>query len=74
VEEGLFVGFLRIVVVRRLEELAGMGEVEGAAEVFAPRVQSVTPPHGPREGGTVLLIRGTGFGSRRDEIAAMIGG
>jgi len=60
----------------RQQELAHMGaaEAEAEAEEFAPRVLSVTPPHGPREGGTVLLLRGTGFGSRRDEIAAMVGG
>lgn len=42
-------------------------------EAFAPHVMSISPTHGPRSGGTVLLLRGTGFGSIQDQITVLIG-
>mmetsp|Transcript_49733 Transcript_49733/g.158830 ORF Transcript_49733/g.158830 Transcript_49733/m.158830 type:complete len:920 (-) Transcript_49733:66-2825(-) len=39
-----------------------------------PRILSVEPNHAPRAGGTVLIIRGTGFGASESFPVATVGG
>uniref|UniRef100_A0A061QMP4 Beta-galactoside alpha--sialyltransferase 1 isoform x1 n=2 Tax=Tetraselmis sp. GSL018 TaxID=582737 RepID=A0A061QMP4_9CHLO len=58
----------------RQKELERTRALQQKQEPFAPHVASVVPSHGPRSGGTVLLIRGSGFGSITDEITVTIGG
>merc|ERR1711871_1418440 len=39
-----------------------------------PAIMSITPPSAPTHGGTTMLIRGHGFGEKRDDnVTAMIG-
>eukprot|EP00240_Pyramimonas_obovata_P007974 CAMPEP_0118949140 /NCGR_PEP_ID=MMETSP1169-20130426/49109_1 /TAXON_ID=36882 /ORGANISM="Pyramimonas obovata, Strain CCMP722" /LENGTH=169 /DNA_ID=CAMNT_0006895703 /DNA_START=263 /DNA_END=768 /DNA_ORIENTATION=- len=57
---------------------AEMAEQEGIAaqaeNTEHPVVTSVHPPHGPRVGGTVVLIRGRNFGKVGTLLTATIGG
>ena len=57
----------------RQQELGPKKAKRHSAGAFAPVVLSIHPTHGPRAGGTVVLLRGTGFGSNADEVAVAIG-